>query len=349
MKKSILIFILCITANLLKGQTAFDILNDTIWTYRIEKYPNELPLIDSNYIFVGADKSPIVCLDKKTGKENWKLDINLSEYSKGFLHTIQDDRKGNIYFHGSSKDIFAVNKNTGKILWKHESKFDDDLFSKITISNDSIFINPHEPIFLAISTNGKVLWKRKLPSFCSGYTICGNEIYCQVIDGIYILNKKTGIIIKKKQVSFRSRSRFSNPPICIDNSVIVANSKDSVICFEKGSLKFKWTLNNIKGIWRENKSVYVYNDTIFQKIDIENGQPKWSIKDDFGWYIQPTEQKSIVYLQTRHRFLILNDNTGKLLFNSSFPYKSYTKPLIENGIIYLGFTINFVATKNPIE
>lgn len=347
MRKLLLVFTFCISANLIFGQKDSRIFNDTIWTYRIEKYQNRLPLIDSTSIFIGADNSPVVCLDKKTGKENWKLNVTIAEYRKGFVHTIRDDKRGNIYFHGSSKDVFAVRKNNGEVLWKYESIFDDDIYSRITILENTIYINPADSFFLAISTNGKLLWKTNLPSVCSGYEIDGNEILCQTTNGICILNRTNGKIVTTKKV-FDNIPYYTFPPICLNEFLLVGNSRDSLACLNRKSFKREWTLTNVKNIWKEDNSVYVYNDTAFWKININSGQSEWSIKGDFNWPIQPTEYRGNLYLQTRYRFLILDSKSGKLLFESPFPFKSYTKPLIDNDTIYIGFTSNYIAVKNPI-
>lgn len=331
------------------GQETFNILTHTLWNYSVERaYPSFVPLIDGNSIFIGTDRSPVVCLDKRTGKEKWKLDINLSDYPKGFIHPIQADKKGNIYFNGTSKDIFAVEKLTGKLLWKYEAKFDDDFFSRITVVGDTIFVNPCEAVFLAISTTGKLLWKARLDSYCQAYSVDEQKVYCQLMNGeLCVLDKGSGRKISSTKL-FAASYKFEFPQVINhNNTIILSNTRDSIVCLDKTTLKAKWSLNNAKNLCIDNNSVYAYNDSTFYRINPINGKILWSISDNFNWQLYPTEYNLTLYLQTRRKFFIVNNVTGELLYLSKFPDKSYSKPIIENGIIYIGFSGMYMATRAP--
>ncbi len=342
-----LIIIISLPVSDLSGQTQINILNDSIWTYGLKGYPSEIPLTDKNYIFTGADGTPMTCIDKYTGKEIWKL--NGPGYDRAYIHTIRDDQEGNIYFNGMRKNIYAVRKSDGTALWTHECQFDDDIFSNITIAESVLYINPAENNFLAISTAGKLLWKSQLPGVCFAYSIEDDQIYCQLKNGVYILDRESGKIQSKIIYDSVARMRFPFPPVSAENLLIVQRN-DSIFCHDKNNkLKILWSLPGVNALVYENKSLYTYNDMTFQKVDIRNGKILWTLKGEFSWYLQPALYKSNLYLQTRHQFYIIDNMTGEVNFLSPFRFKSYTKPLIEDDKIYLGFGGKYLCTKNPVS
>ncbi|MDZ4757293.1 MAG: PQQ-binding-like beta-propeller repeat protein [Bacteroidota bacterium] len=331
------------------AQEENSILKDSIWSYSIYKYPCELPLIDSNSVYLGADVSPITCLDKKTGKLKWMLDVELAIHKKGFLHTIVGDNKGRIYFNGTAKNLYAADKKTGKILWKFDLKFDDDVCTKISLFNDTLFLNPVNPIFIALTTAGKVAWATDLSKFCTGYTMDKSTIFCQLKGGGFcLLSRRNGKLLKF--VSETSRGEvFAHPPKYFDNTIVLGNERDSVRGLDKATFKTLWSLNGAIIQCADNEQLYIHNDTLFMKTDPRNGNQLWRIYGDFAWFLQPTVYKSKVYLQTRHRFYIIDNETGEILYECPFNHKSYTKPIVENGIIYLGYAENYVAVQDPTE
>ena len=352
MKTLILHFIvlLLFTTYSVSGQRLLISPKDSIWTYPIKSYPNRVPLIDSSSVFVGAEGSPVACIDKKTGKEKWKVTVDLSDYTDGFLHNIVEDTKGYIYFIGTSKDIFAVRKTDGKIRWRYPATFNDDLLNNITIHNDSLFFNTAENTFMALSTSGKFLWNADLMSTCVGYTINNDKIYCLLQNGsICVLDKRDGTEIANRKI-FKSGDFSLSQPIIIDD-IIVVNNKDNntILGLSKTTLGTKWSLSNFSGVCSENQSVYAYNSSAFERIEPKTGKTIWSISGKyFNWFLQPTEYESVLYLQTRFNFYLINKENGKVVFSSEIEYKSYTKPIVEKTRIYLGYNNNYVAIKNPL-
>jgi outer membrane protein assembly factor BamB len=328
-------------------KTKINLLSDTLWTYSLNSLPSEIPLIDENFVFVGGDRAPVVCLDRTTGKEKWKLDVQIEEYHKGFIHTIRDDKKGNIYFNGTSKNVLAVKKSNGHLNWKYETKFDDDIFAKIIVSNDTLFVNPVAPEFLALSTHGKEFWKTGLSSVCMGFVMDESRIFCMLGDGaLCVLDRKNGKVINSFQ-AFPSRGKFSVTPVTLNKSLVVCNGRDTVIGYDRNTLKEKWMLTGMKAVYEDNKSVFTYNDTLFQRIDDHNGKTVWKMQGDFRWYLQPTIFGNFLYLQTRRFFYIIDNLNGRVLYFAGFPDKSYTKPQVKDGIIYVGFSGKIAAIKHP--
>jgi outer membrane protein assembly factor BamB len=324
------------------AQPYANLMSDTIWTYSIKGYPSEVPLLNSDAVYLGADASPFVCLDKETGKEKWRLDVTLS--GKGFIHTVHD-HEGTVFTNGTSKNLIAMRKNDGKVLWTYECKFDDDLFSVITIADEVLYVNPLAAEFIALSIQGKLQWKTVLPDICLSYTVQNEMIYCQLSDGTYTLNRKNGKFNKIIDVHTGNRSPF--PPAFIENKLLV-HYHDTLTCFDQKTYRKLWSIDAIKGFSVQNNQVYAFSGRHFNKINLGNGKNLWQLEGDFAWYLQPSVFGSSVYIQTRHQFLIVDDLSGSLQFESNFPYKSYTKPLVEANRIYIGIGGKFVCVKNPM-
>lgn len=329
------------------AQDRKNILADSIWGHYIYKYTSEYPLIDSKNVYVGADVAPLTCLDKKSGKVIWTIDVPVGGYKSGFIHSVVDAGNDKILVNGMSKNLYMLDKKTGKILWTYVVDFDDDLKSYIQIIHDTIYINPESPYLIALNMDGQEIWKSNIGNNCTGYSISGDEIICQLYrGGCCIIDRKNGALIKQKTI-FETTAVLMHRPFMDDSIIMMGNGTDSLVVLNRKDFSFAWGYSHAKNYIYHQGFIYVYNDIWMKKLDAHSGKEIWTIDGDFAWHFEPSFFEGKIYIQARHNFVIANDHDGKVLYACKFGHKSYTNPIIEKGIIYVGIASHYMALKDP--
>lgn len=167
-------------------------------------------------------------------------------------------------------------------------------------------------------------------------------------DGFCIIDKRNGQLLRSKTIFGESRNQVY-APVCLGNKLYVCNSRDSMVCLDKETLQAKWALASVHGICFENNHLYAWNDTSFHQINPDDGNNIWNLTENFSWYLQPKEFSSVLYLQTRRKFFMIDISSGKTLYSSVYPDKSYTQPIADRELLYLAYAQYVTAVKNPLQ
>ncbi len=69
---------------------------------------------DNKYLYYNTTEKKLICLDPITKKQVWKIDL------EGYGYKAIHEANGILYV--ASKDIYAINKTTGDIIWRHEAE-----------------------------------------------------------------------------------------------------------------------------------------------------------------------------------------------------------------------------------
>jgi outer membrane protein assembly factor BamB len=151
------------TLGKIKWQTPYG----TAWN---DSYPESRcsPTVDGNKIYVTSGSGEVACIDANTGKIIWS--VKASELYKGTFgpwgiaeSVIIDGDK--LYFTpgGSETMTVALNKNTGKLIWKTESLNDRPGYVSPVLINHSgkrLIVNVSASYIFAVDpANGKIVWK----------------------------------------------------------------------------------------------------------------------------------------------------------------------------------------------
>jgi outer membrane protein assembly factor BamB len=151
------------TLGKIKWQTPYG----TAWN---DSYPESRcsPTVDGNKVYVTSGSGEVACIDANTGKIIWS--VKASELYKGTFgpwgiaeSVIIDGDK--LYFTpgGSETMTVALNKNTGKLIWKTESLNDRPGYVSPVLINHSgkrLIVNVSASYIFAVDpANGKIVWK----------------------------------------------------------------------------------------------------------------------------------------------------------------------------------------------
>jgi outer membrane protein assembly factor BamB len=149
-----------------------------------KSYPDSrcTPTVEGNKVYVSSGSGEVACIDALGGKIIWS--VNASEIYKGTFgpwgiaeSLIVDGDK--VYFTpgGSETMTVALNKNTGKLVWKSESLNDRPAYISpilISYSGKRMFVNISASYVYAMDpATGKIIWSIKHSEINSKKAIAG--------------------------------------------------------------------------------------------------------------------------------------------------------------------------------
>lgn len=237
-----------------------------VWKFQTGANVTSTPAISHGSLYVLSLDGNAYCLDAHTGKLKWKFKTGgENRMSAPGLYGLEPSREvipdvwdfflsspavdsGRVYFGSGDHNIYALDANSGQLVWKYEA--DDVVHSSPAIVNGMLYIG---------------CW-----------------------DGaLYALNADTGRLAWKAQ-SGKDPSRFMQGipgSVAIANGVLVFGSRDNnIYALEAKSGKQLWRQAN-HGSWViaspaiENNIVYVTtSDSMkFRALELQTGKPLFEI------------------------------------------------------------------------
>lgn len=155
--------------------------------------------------------------------------------------------------------------------------------------------------------------------------------------------------LKTQNLGFKKVQRFS--PILYENQIIVGNSFDGLISYNKETQRQLWSVPIPYGI--ESGGLLV-GDTLFvgglngvmYSVDVDNGQINWAFETSHEIVSEPTlNNGSLFFLNSANTLFSLDASSGKQLwvYNrqetlTQMTVRGGSKPLFNNGLVYVGFS-----------
>jgi len=162
-----------VTALNMKGEEQWQVANGPAWdNEQLKKGSRGTPTIDGDRVFHQSPWGNIICLDAKTGKKIWTIDAlkqfnaNLILWAMAESLLVDGDRlicrPG-----GSQVSVVALDKRTGKTVWKADSTGDDTSYGSSTLAEYKgvrmILTMGSGALICVNAENGKVLFR--IPHF----------------------------------------------------------------------------------------------------------------------------------------------------------------------------------------
>ncbi len=211
------------------------------------------PVLHKNKIFLVSDDNQLFAVDKNSKEILWSHLGNIEELSIiGGSKPVVD--QGMIVVSYSSGEIFALDEETGSVIW-----FDNistanifaktsvnDIQSPICIESEKLYVPTFSNKFLAYNLkNGKKTWDIKLSSI-NPITISGETIYLIDINNRLIgLDKATGKLLWAVQLKSKENKReiIWSGPLLTSNKLLVLSSTGLILSLSPFTGK---TLSKIK-------------------------------------------------------------------------------------------------------
>lgn len=125
------------------------------WMYKGVKYMSSAPTINERTVYI-SDAEGMRAIDIKTGQLKWSF------IEDGF--SAGGTVEGNTLYFSTKDHLFAVNKYTGKELWRnkiHYGKFGQP--EAPTLSGDYIYTNSLSGIYRINKKTGQTIWFKEIP------------------------------------------------------------------------------------------------------------------------------------------------------------------------------------------
>ena len=242
------------------------------------------PTLDGKQLFVAGMPDLLVCLDHKTGTEQWRADFHARYKTPlpelGFVSSPLVVGDG---VYSQTADSFVkVDKKTGKSLWRsmvRKGKGSEKMGQGSYSSPDFAVIHGRPQLLVANidaiagvdPSQGKVLWKRVLDSYDQGCILApivyGNGIFTST------RASRTGhypLAYRKKQFTISDGWKnklivYMSSPVVIGDFVYAHLKNGRFACVDLRDGKIKWISKGTFGkycsmVWRKDRILALTND-----------------------------------------------------------------------------------------
>jgi eukaryotic-like serine/threonine-protein kinase len=268
---------------------------------------------------------------------------------------------GAIYFGSADGNMYAVDSNTGKELWRFNTG--GAVNSHPAIVNDILYFTSRDGFVYAlqVKSKGKELWKFKMQTevpFDEGYdyylsspTIADGVLYIGGGDGnLYALNAKTGKVIWK----YNAGSRIRTSPAITNENIVFGTLNGIVYSVKKndGSLNWKFETSGA-GLRFEDagydqtsiicspavtdKAVYIGGrDGFLYALDLKTGKEIWKVSHGGSWVLAAAVDEEYVYASSGSSAFIqaVDINTGEEKWKFRTMGIVYASPILVEDVLY---------------
>ena len=209
------------------------------------------PFISEGIVYFMTSQEKLYALNARTGKTLWvyvqaktvqKTMLNI----RGVSRPVVDQQR--VYAGFGNGDFLALNKNTGKVIWKislskNTSAFKDTDSHPVVVGNLLYTTNYTSGLFCLNKKTGKVIWKNPDGAY-SNPTIGGKNIFYATTDKKMVaLNRFSG----RKKWSKKLKS-LATQPVVYKSMLIFGLSEGGLSLVHKSNGKEKTQVNLFRGI-----------------------------------------------------------------------------------------------------
>ncbi|MBV7508274.1 PQQ-binding-like beta-propeller repeat protein [Bacillus sp. sid0103] len=324
------------------------------------------PSIVDGSVYIGTrdendvEENSILSIDLATGKQRWQLKTNAQ------VQVSPAVSNGIVYASSVRGTIYAVNNETGTLLWEKKIGMEQDgiqrgrMYSSPTVADGIVYqgystLNGSFMIALKGET-GETLWDKRMendqfiaasPVVENGklYTIAGSSY-------LYAMDAKTGNLIWKKRPSLSS---WSHSAAALDNGNIYVGFRTGILASVKAmDGTTNWTYqspDSLEGVGKymprqitpsspaiSKGMVYMgFPDGQVAAFDANTGEKKWKFETQGGIVSSAAVSGNTVYIGSNDGFLYgLNRNTGEPTWKFNIGAPVASSPAISGNTLVVG-------------
>lgn len=247
---------------------------------------------------------------------------------------------GVIYTGGSDGEIYALNAQTGDLLW---SGGDFEATETATaISGDVLIGGGQNNTVKALNrSNGDVLWTFHAGTFVfAPPVIVDDVVYIATYEKLYALSLDTGKQIWDAPLG--SQMNFVGTP-AVEGDTVYINVGPLLVALDRSNGDERWRVETpMQFFWLAlgHGLVYIGNgDGYFYAYDQASGKERWKFKSDFGRdevWAAPALAGDIVYTGSRDQYVYaLNAETGEKVWSYKTTGDAVGDPVVSDGLVYL--------------
>ena len=269
------------------------------WEYEAESALRSQPTYGNNKIFIGDDLGVLHCIHLNTGKPSWN---HAFESQIRSAPVFQD---GIIYGQSMSEQVFALDAETGKLLWILKPPPQQNLSMQLAhspvVHKGILYASFSNGSVMAVeSLDGKVIWGRHLGNSQKYYLgaitpiVLEEQLFVPIHgQGLFALGLKTGAIrwkMDETEVFGLAKGNFTesektpqplmNPRIflsTLSGKIYALDSQDGKIIWEKALFEDPKVLATNLKLYSDFLLIGNSKGTVWG-IQGENGEKLWEFK-----------------------------------------------------------------------
>jgi outer membrane protein assembly factor BamB len=245
-----------------------------------------------------------------------------------------------LYTGGSDGQIYALDAQTGKVLWS-AGNF-EATETAIAIAGDVIIGGGQNKSVKALNRlTGNVIWSFEAGTFVfAPPVIVDGTVYIATYEKLYALDLKTGKAAWETPLG--SQMAFVGTPAVEGDSVYI-NVGPLLVALDRSSGAERWRVETQQQFFWLALSqglVYIGNaDGYLYAYDQVTGKERWKFKSKFGAdeiWSAPAIAGNTVYAGSRDQYVYaLDASTGQQKWTFKTEGESLGAPLISDGLLYL--------------
>ncbi len=217
------------------------------------------PAFDGQFLYVAGMRDVLVCLEAKTGKEQWRVDFVATFKSAlpAFGCVCSPLLDGDALYVQAGASVVKLNKKTGEILWrglKDEGGMNGSAFSSPIIAvlagQRQLIVQTRDRLVGADLESGKQLWEQKVPAF-RGMNILTPVVIGDAVFTSSYQNKSWLYQISKTNDQFTVTEAWSNnaqgymsTPVVINDHIYMHLQSQRFTCINIKTGERTWTSNS---------------------------------------------------------------------------------------------------------
>lgn len=228
------------------------------------------PNVDSNgTIYINGPGIGLQAIEAQTGDLFWQLPLSVPQYH---LAGVAISKTNDIFCPSQQRYLYCVDKK-GKEKWRFDSSINGNIWGSPSVDpeNDQIYFsvsaNKVKSSVFAVDHTGKCKWASSVEDEIRGSVAVSYEDYvvvCGLNGYLFFIEKTTGKVTMKKQISFAERGLWTTPSIDKSGHIFVTATDSRycgrLVCLDKAGNQI-WSYKTGKvlstPILDENKRMYI--------------------------------------------------------------------------------------------
>lgn len=237
-----------------------------------------------------------------------------------------------IIFARTSKKLYALNSESGEILWNHETAWQGIQKPPIA-SNGLVYLADGKAIWALVEENGNVKWTREVPlSSASVELISGNAVVVKMSSYIFVLDALDGSILWST-----SECRYGDFPVYIDSKTLYSPCVNNITARDINNGKIIWNSQKplviAKVAYRDNTMYYSPDRKTLSAIDLQNLGTLWESGITSEGFREFTILGSHLIVTGSDKFSVFERGTGYQIWCSDF--NNPQNPVVVGEILFM--------------
>lgn len=342
--------VICLNAEKPKG--------DILWKFNAGSAVNSKICVYKNSVIAGSQNGNIYAIDRNSGKELWKFQIEDPENKSFQQFSSAEIYEDKIFIGSADNFLYCLNLASGKLLWR--KNLGDWIRAKPLVYNNSVFAATLDGQLFKFTLYGKLVWTKQ-PT--------GHQIFADLVNGngniflnssdlfLHCINADNGIEKWRHSLMEAVYSQndriwadidggggdFQSTPIVAEGMVIAGSPDRFIHALDHQTGKEIWRFE-CRGqipaapIYYDGKIYFGQQGgtSDYYCISANTGELVWRKKIGWGW-ASANASDGKLYIPTVSGWIYcLDANTGSTIWEYNTKNGTYPAPAIEGNIVVFG-------------